>query len=173
MIRSTRPFPIACLAALAVAFGCASTPEPTPDAPRPPADAVADTAPKAEIQPQAPGAPTLAPIYFETDRALLREDARKTLKGHAQLIQQHPEWGLVVIEGHCDERGSEEYNLALGGRRAAAVARYLVDLGVPNARLGTRSYGEARPVIAGHDESAWERNRRSELKTEAQDEAMR
>jgi peptidoglycan-associated lipoprotein len=104
---------------------------------------------------------------------VLREDARETLKGHARVIQQHPEWGTVTIEGHCDERGSQEYNLALGGRRASAVARYLADLGVPGKRLTTRSLGEEHPAVAGHDESAWRHNRRSELRSEGYEAAQR
>ena len=71
--------------------------------------------------------------------------------------------GSVVIEGNTDERGSEEYNLALGERRADTVKRYLVDLGVPSARLSTVSFGESRPAVQGHDESAWRYNRRVEF----------
>jgi peptidoglycan-associated lipoprotein len=163
---------IACLAAFLAALGCASaTPAPAPTHPDPIPAARAES--KAELTMREPGAPTLAPIYFDTDRALLRDDAREALKRHASAIQQHPEWGVVTVEGHCDERGSEEYNLALGGRRAAAVARYLADLGVPVSRLETRTYGEARPAVAGNDESAWRQNRRSELRSEAQDSAQR
>jgi peptidoglycan-associated lipoprotein len=69
----------------------------------------------------------------------------------------------VTLEGHCDDRGSEEYNLALGERRASAVKRYLVDLGVSASRLRTVSFGEAKPSAAGHDESAWKWNRRVEF----------
>ena len=70
----------------------------------------------------------------------------------------------MTIEGHCDERGSEEYNLALGERRANAVKRYMVDLGVPSSQLRTVSFGEAKPAVVGHDESAWRYNRRTEFK---------
>jgi len=69
----------------------------------------------------------------------------------------------VVIEGHCDERGSEEYNLALGERRADAVRRYMTDLGVPGGRMSTVSFGESRPAVQGHDESAWRYNRRADF----------
>jgi peptidoglycan-associated lipoprotein len=69
----------------------------------------------------------------------------------------------VVIEGHCDERGSREYNLALGERRALAVRAYLVGLGIDATRLQTKSYGEEQPVAMGHDESSWSRNRRAEF----------
>jgi peptidoglycan-associated lipoprotein len=74
---------------------------------------------------------------------------------------------MLVVEGHCDERGSEEYNLALGDRRAAAVARYLEDLGVSGTRLRTVSFGENKPAAAGHDESAWRVNRRSEIRIDS------
>jgi peptidoglycan-associated lipoprotein len=73
---------------------------------------------------------------------------------------------VVTIDGHCDERGSDQYNRALGRRRAAAVERYLVDMGVPSARVATRTFGEDRPAVSGHDESAWSYNRRSELQVE-------
>ena len=71
--------------------------------------------------------------------------------------------GNVVIEGNTDERGSEEYNLALGERRANTVKRYFVDMGVPSARLSTVSFGESRPAVQGHDESAWRYNRRADF----------
>ena len=68
--------------------------------------------------------------------------------------------GTLTLQGNCDERGSEEYNLALGERRAASVKKYLVDLGVPSSRLKTVSFGESKPAVPGHDESAWKWNRR-------------
>jgi peptidoglycan-associated lipoprotein len=107
--------------------------------------------------------PALEPVYFETDRAALREDARLSLRTHAEAIRAHPEWGVLEITGHCDERGSEEYNLALGGRRAEAVKAFLVAEGVPSGRLGTSSAGESQPALVGHDESAWRQNRRAEI----------
>jgi peptidoglycan-associated lipoprotein len=163
---------IACMAALLAAFGCASTTQP-PDAAATttPSTPGYETTGKAELALQGAGAPKLAPVYFDIDRATLREEAREALKHQAHVILQHPEWGVVTIEGHCDERGSEEYNLALGDQRAGAVARYLSDLGVPASRLTTRTYGEARPAVAGHDEAAWQRNRRTEFLSKAQDSA--
>jgi peptidoglycan-associated lipoprotein len=159
--------------ALLLALGCASTP-PADSQPAAP-DPTPVTSPdhSAQLSMAGRGAPELAPVYFDTDEALLRVDARQALKAHAQAIQRHPEWGVVTIEGHCDERGSQEYNLALGGRRAAAVVRYLTDLGVPESRLETRSFGEEHPAVAGHDESAWQKNRRSELHSESYDAASR
>jgi peptidoglycan-associated lipoprotein len=108
-------------------------------------------------------AATLQPVYFDYDRWNLREDARRALRANAEMIQAHAEWGTVTIEGHCDERGSAEYNLALGKQRATVVKSYLVDLGVPLRRLRTVSFGEQVPAVPGHTESAWRHNRRAEL----------
>jgi peptidoglycan-associated lipoprotein len=107
----------------------------------------------------------LQTIYFDFDDYSIREDAKPALRTNAQSIKEHGEWGTVTVEGHCDERGSEEYNLALGERRANGVKRYLVDMGVPATRLSTVSFGEAKPSVSGHDESAWRYNRRSEFKS--------
>ncbi len=104
---------------------------------------------------------------------MLRADARSSLEDRAAAIRQHPEWGVVTIQGHCDERGSGESNLALGERRATAVKRYLVDLGVPGSRLSTVTFGERLPAVAGHDEKAWRFNRRSELSSKAVQSANR
>jgi peptidoglycan-associated lipoprotein len=109
---------------------------------------------------------SLKPVYFEFDRWELGKDARKTLAGNAKSILARPEWDVLTIEGHCDERGSQEYNLALGERRAGAVQRYLVDLGVPSSRFQTVSFGESRPAAPGEDEAAWRLNRRSEFRIE-------
>lgn len=106
----------------------------------------------------------LQTIYFDYDRYSIREDSRGALASNATAIKGNTGWGTVTVEGHCDERGSEEYNLALGERRANAVRRYLIDLGVDGGRLRTVSFGEARPAVPGHDENAWRYNRRSEFK---------
>jgi len=105
----------------------------------------------------------LGPVYFDYDRSTLRSDSAATLKAHADTIRAFPGWAYVTIQGHCDERGTEEYNLALGDRRADAVKRYLVTLGVPAERLRTVSYGELKPAVVGHDETAWKENRRAEF----------
>jgi peptidoglycan-associated lipoprotein len=105
----------------------------------------------------------LETVYFDYDSFQIREDAKSLLKGNAQTIKGKTNWPSVVIEGHCDERGSDEYNLALGERRAQQVKHYLVDLGVPATRLDTVSFGEANPAVQGHDEAAWRYNRRSEF----------
>jgi peptidoglycan-associated lipoprotein len=98
-------------------------------------------------------------VFFDFDKAELRADARSVLQADAQYLKDHPD-AKVVLEGHCDERGTEEYNLALGQRRADAVKQYLVDLGVPASRLSTISYGEEKPFVMGHTEEAWAKNRR-------------
>jgi peptidoglycan-associated lipoprotein len=107
----------------------------------------------------------LGAVYFAYDRYDIRAEERPTLRANADAILANSRGGVITIEGHCDERGSEEYNLALGDRRASGVKRYLVDLGVPGSRLRTVSFGEAKPAVVGHDESAWRYNRRSEFKS--------
>ncbi len=106
---------------------------------------------------------SLQRVYFDYDAFTIRSDAKPALRDNTQAIGDHEEWGVITIEGHCDERGSEEYNLALGERRANGVKRYLVDLGVPSSRLRTVSFGEVKPSVMGHDESAWRHNRRSDF----------
>jgi peptidoglycan-associated lipoprotein len=105
----------------------------------------------------------LETVYFDFDSFQIRDDAKPLLRGNAQVIKSKTDWPTLVIEGHTDERGSEEYNLALGERRAEQVKRYLVDLGVPAGRLDTVSFGESNPAVQGHDEAAWRYNRRSEF----------
>ena len=97
--------------------------------------------------------------YFDLDKADIRDDARGALRKTAQFLSDHPEV-KVVIEGHCDERGSTEYNLVLGDRRAAAVKQFLVSLGISADRLNTVSYGKEKPFCTEHDESCWQQNRR-------------
>jgi peptidoglycan-associated lipoprotein len=106
----------------------------------------------------------LATIYFDYDSANIRSDARATLQANAGAIQGRDEWRTVVVEGHTDERGTGEYNLALGEQRADATRQYLVDLGVPDSRLRVVSFGESAPAVHGNDESAWRWNRRVEFR---------
>ncbi len=105
----------------------------------------------------------LADVYFGYDSAELTDEARATLEQHARWLQAHPE-ARVSVEGHCDERGTVEYNLALGEQRAKAAADYLGTLGLPAQRLSTVSYGKERPIESGHDEAAWAKNRRAHFK---------
>jgi len=152
-------------AALLFALGCSSTSlAPGSGAHEEFAPVAATSDSNAAISRPAPV--MLEAVYFDTDQAVLRIDARDVLKGHARSILDHPEWGVVTIDGHCDERGSDPYNRELGLRRASAVERFLVEQGVPPARVATRSFGEERPAVLGHDESAWNYNRRSELQIE-------
>ncbi len=99
-------------------------------------------------------------IYFEFDSSALLQEAQSVLAGKAEYLRNNPDV-TVVVEGHCDERGTNEYNLALGDRRATSAKTYLVDLGIAESRLTTISYGEERPVDTGHDEEAWAKNRRA------------
>jgi len=99
-------------------------------------------------------------VYFAFDRSEIQPDARELLQTNGQQLQSV---GLSVrLEGHADERGDEEYNLALGERRAGAVKRYLTDLGVASSKIRTVSYGESKPAVVGHNEAAWHYNRRVE-----------
>ncbi len=111
----------------------------------------------------ADAAAMLQPVYFDFDRSEIRSDAKPVLRANAKAIQDNEGWGRIRVEGHTDERGSEEYNLALGQRRANSVRQYLIDLGVPGGRVETVSFGEAKPAVNGHSESAWRYNRRSEF----------
>ena len=110
----------------------------------------------AEVQRQ------LEKVYFDFDSAALSDSARSTITANAAVITRNP--GVKVrIEGHCDERGSDEYNLAIGERRAKAAAQYLKTLGVGAERISTLSYGKEKPADPGHDEAAWAKNRRDEF----------
>ncbi len=102
----------------------------------------------------------LTDVHFDFDKFSIRDDERETLKKHAEWLNKNKDV-MVVIEGHCDERGTQEYNLALGERRASAAAKYLIDLGVSEKRIKTLSYGLERPLDKGHNEAAWARNRRA------------
>ena len=99
-------------------------------------------------------------IYFGYDSSELTDAARNTLKANADVLKQYAQIN-VAIEGHCDERGTIEYNLALGERRAASVRDYLTSLGLARNRMRVITYGEERPVDPGHSESAWSKNRRA------------
>jgi peptidoglycan-associated lipoprotein len=99
-------------------------------------------------------------VYFDSDSASLRDDGRATLGKQAQLLQQLQQT-RVVIEGHCDDRGTREYNLALGARRAEAARGFLINQGVAGNRVTTISYGKERPVAVGSNENSWAQNRRA------------
>lgn len=97
-------------------------------------------------------------VFFDFNKSAVRPDGEETLRRQAEFLKQNP--GLVItIAGHCDERGTREYNLALGDRRANAARNYLISLGIHPTRISTISYGKERPIVAGHNEAAWAQNR--------------
>jgi peptidoglycan-associated lipoprotein len=154
--------PFACLALIA---GCGGKKEPAPpeEQPVPPlVETPPPTPPPQETEtPRTePAQLNLENVYFDYDRYELREDARATLANNAKQLESNAA-ARVSIEGHCDERGTTEYNLALGEKRAQAARDYLVNYGIGADRLTTVSFGEERPVDPGHDESAWAKNRRA------------
>jgi peptidoglycan-associated lipoprotein len=185
----------AALTALSLTFaGCAKkvvAKAPTPPAPAPVAAEVASKPAPApnysrpaqvatSTPPRMPDAATRARIqdllnriqdaYFDYNQHTLRPDAEAALKTDAQtladIIKQYPDFKLTV-EGHCDERGSDEYNLALGDARAKQAKEYLSTLGLPGNQLATISYGKDKPVCSEHDEDCWQKNRRAHI-TQAQ-----
>jgi peptidoglycan-associated lipoprotein len=101
-------------------------------------------------------------IYFEYNSNEIRSEYRTTIEAHANYLSQNP-GTTITLEGHADERGSREYNLALGESRALAVKQQLLILGASSSQIRLVSYGEERPAIDGHDESAWQQNRRVEI----------
>jgi peptidoglycan-associated lipoprotein len=109
--------------------------------------------------------------YFDYDKHTIRADAQAALEKDAQtlgeILRQYPDYKLTV-EGYCDERGSEEYNLALGDARAKQAKEYLATIGVPGSQLRTISFGKDRPVCTEHDEACWQKNRRAHITQEQQ-----
>jgi peptidoglycan-associated lipoprotein len=99
-------------------------------------------------------------VFFDFDQYLLTEEAQKILQKDAEWLRTHPQ-ARILIEGHCDERGTVEYNLALGERRAQGVKDYLADLGISSDRISVISYGKEKPFVVGHSEETWAQNRRA------------
>ena len=102
----------------------------------------------------------LKPVFFDLDSSEVNADGQRALQENAGMMRKNMQW-QVTIEGHCDERGTAEYNLALGERRAIAARAYLVSLGIPAERVRVVSYGKEFPFEPGHDEAAWSKNRRA------------
>jgi peptidoglycan-associated lipoprotein len=100
------------------------------------------------------------PVFFKYDQAEIDDEGRAALNANAEIMKKYAEW-VITIEGHADERGTAEYNLALGERRAVAARAYLISLGIPADRLKTVSYGKEFPFDPGHSEAAWSKNRRA------------
>ncbi|MCM0084007.1 peptidoglycan-associated lipoprotein Pal [Geomonas sp. Red32] len=146
-------------------------PEPAPQvAETPAAEApVSSEAPKAGAREQAPAGEAagemrmdLKTVYFAFDSSELSAETRDALSKNAEVLKMSP--GMKIrIEGNCDERGSDEYNMALGERRAKSAKDYLVNLGIAPDRISVISYGEEKPVDQGHDEAAWSKNRRDDF----------
>jgi peptidoglycan-associated lipoprotein len=133
--------------------------EPSPPAQR------SETETAAGVREQPPAAPpggtmTLSDVFFDFDEAAIREDAKPLLENNARLLKAEKS-GKLVVEGHCDERGTLEYNLVLGERRARAVQQYLVDLGVASSRIQVTSFGKERPFCSEHNQECWQKNRRA------------
>lgn len=158
---------ILCLVMVVAAGGC-KTKKQAPIAPTtstPPAATSGSGQPKVDLDSllwnEATG---LQKVYFDYDKFALRADAIKTLDENAGKIKEALKAEaktMIQIEGHCDERGTQEYNLALGEKRALAVRDYLIKVGISGDNLVTISYGKERPVAQGHDEAAWKQNRRA------------
>ncbi|MDD2898358.1 MAG: peptidoglycan-associated lipoprotein Pal [Desulfuromonadaceae bacterium] len=107
--------------------------------------------------------PSLENVYFNFDSSALSTTARDTLTRSAEVLMKSLKDNSIRIEGNCDERGSAEYNLALGERRAKVAEKYLTTLGVPSGRISVVSYGKEKPAVQGSDEAAWAKNRRDEF----------
>ena len=143
-----------------------TTPAPPPEPPKPVAEPVVvppmppeDTIGSKSLDDLNRDSP-LRPMYFELDSSDVSGDGQKVLQANAAVLKRYPTM-QVTIEGHCDERGTAEYNLALGERRALAAKNYLVSLGIPADRIKTVSYGKEFPFDPGHDDGAWAKNRRA------------
>ncbi|MFO7750188.1 MAG: peptidoglycan-associated lipoprotein Pal [Desulfobacteraceae bacterium] len=104
----------------------------------------------------------MLPVYFDFDKSNIRDDQQPRIEGNAEFIKSNSDL-KISIQGNCDERGTNEYNIALGERRAQAAKKYLVNLGVDADKLYTVSFGEERPLLLGHDEYSWSQNRRDDF----------
>ena len=176
-MNATRSFAML-IATVALVAGAAcgkKTPpvaRPLPPPPPAPTAAAAPTRPPAPPEPMRDDAISsaslddlnknspLKPVYFELDMSEVNAANQKVLDENAALLKRYPSWA-VTVEGHCDERGTAEYNLALGERRAIAARAYLISLGIAADRLRTVSYGKEFPFDPGHDEAAFAKNRRA------------
>jgi peptidoglycan-associated lipoprotein len=152
------------LTLLAGAVAACSHARPVAEAAPQPAPAVAAPA---QVAPSATSKVTSLPvpdgsIYFDLDRAVIRPEAKEELASLGNLMAKSPSLS-VRVEGNCDERGTEEYNIALGQRRADAARKYLVEMGATGSNVTTISYGKDHPRAMGHDEQSWRDNRRDDL----------
>jgi peptidoglycan-associated lipoprotein len=186
MMIETRPVLFAVVIAVALAGGCAKkkppvakpTPPPpgtTSDSSRPPVPPTPMSEPR-PVPPEPVAEDPISsrdigdinknspfqPVFFELDSSDVDTAAQQVLNANAGILKKYPTW-VITIEGHADERGTAEYNLALGERRAVSARTYLVSLGISADRLRTVSYGKEFPFDPGHDEAAWAKNRRAQF----------
>ena len=170
MIRKPLIFALALIALVAIA-GCGGKKATTAPPPTEPATSGTTNTPPVETPAEAPATPStdmdrmqLSDAFFDFDSYALSSEAKGTLEQNAKELKRVTATN-ITIEGHCDERGTEAYNLALGEKRANAAKDYLVALGVTGSRINTVSYGKQRPFEDGHDDSAWAKNRRAHFVT--------
>lgn len=148
----------------------ATAPAPAPAAPsttpgetpvtRPAAPAEQPVKPAQAAPAQAPAVSPLKDVFFDYDKSAIKDDQKAALNEDISWLKGNA-GAKILVEGHCDERGTAEYNLGLGERRAKAIKDYLIAAGIPADRISTISYGKERPFVLGHDESAWKWNRRA------------
>ena len=138
-------------------------------APAPPEEAKPEVAPapappaKEEVKESAPSAAeALKPIYFDFDKSFIRDDAKPVMKANADWLKANPKV-KIRIEGNCDERGTIEYNQALGQRRAVSAKKYLTDMGIAASRISLISYGKEKPICKESTETCWQKNRRDDF----------
>ena len=156
---------LALMSVLAVLFvSCGKKPAPPPPPPPPPPDTTPVVVEPPPPPPPPPPPLAMTTIHFEFDKYQLTDEARDIMAANAVALDEHPD-ATIRIEGNCDERGSDEYNMALGEKRAATARDYLINYGITPGRISIISYGESRPVDPGHNEDAWAKNRRDDFKT--------
>ncbi|MBW2272409.1 MAG: OmpA family protein [Deltaproteobacteria bacterium] len=163
--KAARAATVALAISMLAFTGCKTTTKeeaPPPPTPSSEFDQGETPAPVKDVAPAEIG--ELENVYFDFDKSEIRPEGRQALRSNADKLKGGD--ARVTIEGHADERGDEEYNLALGERRANAARRYLVNLGVSGSRLRIVSYGESKPAVKGHDEAAWKWNRRNEFRVD-------
>jgi peptidoglycan-associated lipoprotein len=176
--RSLFFVPVILLLSMFVLWGCPKKAEVTttqetpkeavPAAPTPkpeeavPAPAIREAQPEERAEAKAAG---LQPIHFDFDKSFIRDDAKPVMKANAEGLKANPKV-KVKIEGNCDERGTKEYNQALGQRRAASAKKYLTDMGISGSRISLISYGKEKPICTQSTEDCWQKNRRDDLVAE-------
>jgi len=159
--------------ALFLTIGCGGPPEPEPEeqivTPEPPKEEVKPVEPEPEPEPEVVkiSEADFQVVYFDFDKYHLVDSAKAALEHNAEVLKNNPSV-IVKIEGHCDERGTVEYNLSLGEKRAKSAMGFIKDLGVAEGRMSTISYGKTRPADPRSNEAAWAKNRRCEFRIVSQ-----